>query len=294
MQTANNYRERVVQLRARVPCAPRSGGARGRRCFVPYRASTSPDGRTMKLHPTLAAAALAVALASIATAAPLTVQSYATVNGNGQATGGSRNYWDLCYGGVCDKTTENQRLTGATGDLTDGVFTDLNWSSVETVSGRGAYVGWIRTAVPLVSIDFYFAELLDIDEIKIHADDSNGLGGVSLPSRVQVSWSDGLVSFDVVDPPTATPQWLTFSRLGIDGVNSVRVELAHGAGWLFVDEVQFQGRLSSTRTAEPEQVDGRVAEPSSAALGGLGLVGLLAVRRRIHGLQLLSNHSRTD
>lgn len=201
------------------------------------------------------------------------------LNGNGKAVGGSKNYWDLCYGGVCDKTLDNQRLSGAKGDLTDGVVSALNWASVETVAGSGPFVGWHRSHAPNVTIDFQFDTAVDIDAVSIHADDANGAGGVSLPGSVTISWAGGSRTFEVLDPVTATPQWLTFAGLGVSGASSVRVQLTHRNWWLFVDEVRFAGREAVSSGPNGNAVP----EPSSLALALVAVLGVgLRARRRGH------------
>jgi MYXO-CTERM domain-containing protein len=229
---------------------------------------------TMNIRHLAATGLLSLAFGA-AVAAPLTVQSYSMPNGNGQAIGGARNYWDLCYGGACDKTTDNQILSGGTGDLTDGVVASQNWASVENVAGQGPYVGWHRGAVPVVSIDFFFGGWVDIDSLAIHADDSNGMGSVSLPASVQLSWDGGSSAFDVQDPATSSPLWLTFSDLGITGVSSVNLQLTYRTWWVFVDEVRFDGAMSTRQTRTTA-----IPEPSTLALGAVALATLVGARRR--------------
>lgn len=226
----------------------------------------------MTLLRLLPAAALSLALGS-AVAAPVNVQSYSTANGHGQAIGGAYNYWDKCYGGVCDKSTDGQLLAGGTGDLTDGVVATRGWASVEKVAGTGPYVGWHRDATPLVSIDFHFDGFYDIDSLAIHADDANGKGSVSLPASVRISWAGGSASFDVQDPPSASPLWLTFSGLGITDASEINLQLTHRTKWIFVDEVRFDGTMVS------QLRNGQIPEPPTFALAGLALLGLRTLRR---------------
>lgn len=225
------------------------------------------DNTMMRIH-TLVALVLALA-AGASTAGSVAVESYSMVNGNGRAAGGSKNYWDLCYGGVCDKSIDSQSLAGGTGDLTDGIVTAYNWATVESVAGTGPYVGWHRASAPNVAIDFNFHGVVDIDAVSVHADDANGAGSVALPEKVLISWSGGSRMFDVLDPASAAPQWLTFAGLGITGVSTIHVQLFHKGWWLFVDEVRFDGRQGAL--LEPNA--GSVPEPSSALLVGLALLG---------------------
>ncbi len=209
-----------------------------------------------------------------AVAAPVTVQSYSTANGHGQAIGGGRNYWDKCYAGVCDKATDGQLLAGGTGDLTDGVVASRGWASVEKVDGTGPYVGWHSDATTPVSIDFFFDGSYDIDSLAIHADDANGMGSVSLPASVRISWAGGSTTFDVQDPAGAAPFWLAFSGLGITGASEVNLQLTHRTKWVFVDEVRFEGSASKVQNR-----NGQIPEPSTFALAAVALLGLRTLRR---------------
>lgn len=189
-------------------------------------------------------------------AGPLTVASYDMPNGNGQASGGSYNYWDLQYNGSGSTNVDASPLSGGVGDLTDGYIETLNWFSVENGAGTGPYVGWYNTN-PVIT--FHFSTLVEIDTIIVHADDSNGAGGVSLPDSVVINGT----LFDVdQNAAGAEPKALTFSGLDIED-DSVEIQLNRSNGWVFVSEVQFDG--------EP------VPEPATMAVLGLGM---LALRRR--------------
>ena len=94
------------------------------------------------------AALAAVAFAAIpASAVQLVVTSYAMPNGNGQAVGGSFNYWDLNYTGTGSTTTDGAALSGGVGDLTDGYVEAQSWNNIESGSGSGPYVGWFSGGV---------------------------------------------------------------------------------------------------------------------------------------------------
>jgi hypothetical protein len=220
----------------------------------------------------LAVTLAVLSLAGAAQASPaLTALSYDMNNGHGQASGGSFNYWDLAYSGSGSTSTDNAPLSGGLGDLTDGVITTSNWIAVENPAGTGPYVGWRQGVLPgSVPITFHFGGAVSIDTISIHADDSGGLGGVSLPSAVLFTWDGGgSAGFPVVDPdPGTEPSWLVFSGLGIAGTSWVGVALSYGSEWVFIDEVSFNGAP--------------VPEPDSRVLlaAGMGALGWLALRRR--------------
>ena len=197
--------------------------------------------------------------------------SYDMHNGHGQASGGSVNYWDLAYSGSGSTNTDDALLSGGLGDLTDGVVSPSNWIDVENAAGTGPYVGWRQGVLPgSVPITFNFGAAVSIDTISIHADDSGGTGGVSLPSAVLFTWEGGgSAGFPVVDPdPGTDPSWLVYSGLGISGTSWVGVALFYGNEWVFIDEVTFNGAP--------------VPEPGSRLLlaAGMGVLGWLALRRR--------------
>lgn len=184
-------------------------------------------------------------------AGPLTVASYDMPNGYT----GSYHYWDLKYNGTGQTNVDGAPLSGGVGDLTDGYIETKNWNQVENSAGTGPYVGWTINPV----ITFHFSTVVEIDTIIVHADDSNGAGGVSLPDSVVINGT----LFDVdQNAAGAEPKALTFSGLDIED-DSVEIQLNRSNGWVFVSEVQFDG--------EP------VPEPATMAVLGLGM---LALRRR--------------
>lgn len=207
--------------------------------------------------------------APLVSAATLSAVSYDMNNGNGVASGGSFNYWDAGYTGSGNTTLDNASLAGGLGDLADGVVSTDNWINVENAAGTGPYVGWRSSFLADPSVQFHFAGTVSIDTISIHADDSAGLGGVSLPTAVSFEWQGGSLQRTVSDPDpsSSSPSWLVFGNLGINGVSSVRVHLGYGNAWVFVDEISFAGA---------------VPEPGTWAqlAGGLMVLGGLAARKR--------------
>jgi len=201
--------------------------------------------------------ALGLGAALSAHASLLSPTSYDMLNGNGQASGGSYNYWDLNYTGSGSTTTDNAALSGGLGDLTDGITTSSNWFSVENGAGTGPYVGWYNQNP---TITFNFGTTVNLDAIAIHVDDSDGAGGVDLPDAVLIN-----NAFYEVDQLAAgsEPKWLTFSGLGITG-SSVDVQFIRYNAWVFADEFEFRGE----------------AVPEPASLLVLGLGALVARRRK--------------
>ena len=114
--------------------------------------------------PKLATFVVAGLVGSVAVAAPLTVSSYDMPNGDGQAHGGSYNYWDATYSGSGNPTQDGSLLSGGTGKLTDGVIATQDWYAVSNNAGTGQYVGWVSSNP---TITFHFASSVTVNEVKL-------------------------------------------------------------------------------------------------------------------------------
>lgn len=208
----------------------------------------------MKLTLTRACAIAITAVlipATLAHAGTLSPLSYDMLNGNGIASGGSFNYWDLFYNGVGPTNVDNAPLSGGLGDLTDGVIAVDNWFAVENIDGTGPYVGW-RTFDPVIT--FNFAGLVSIDAVTLHLDDSDGAGGVSLPTGVSIN----NVFYDIDETAAgAEPKAITLTGLGLVSATAT-VQLHRSNEWVFLSEVLW------------------TPEPASLA----SLLALIALRRR--------------
>jgi len=195
-------------------------------------------------------------------AAQIAVTSYDMPNGDGQASGGEFNYWDLFYSGSGCKTCDGAALAGGKGDLTDGVVASDFWYNTENAGGTGPYVGWytVTTLDPVVK--FNFAGSPTINTIMVQLDNSF-VGGVQSPMSIKV---DGVLT-PFAGPAAGTIGWATLSGLSLSG-GSHTLEFDQVPGWwVFTSEVDFFGTS--------------VPEPATWALmlAGFGLAGA-SLRRR--------------
>lgn len=208
----------------------------------------------------VAAAVLGFAATS-ATAAALTVTSYDMPNGDGQASGGTFNYWDRNYTGSGSTVTDGAALSGGLGKLTDGVSATLPWYNVSNNAGTGEYVGWLHFPTPDPTVTFHFAGSPTINDIKIQLDNS-GVGGVFAPMSILI---DGVNTLFVAPAP-GTVGVVDFAGLNlIGGTHTIQFDQAAGNTWTFVSEVTFAGTAG-------------VPEPAtwSMMLVGFGMMGFAA------------------
>jgi hypothetical protein len=198
---------------------------------------------------------------SVAAYAQVFPTSYDMENGNGVASGGNFNYWDLNYTGAGSTNTDRSPLTGGLGDLTDGVIATDNWVNVENLAGSGPYVGWRTDFDGDPTVTFRFLGGAVINSVTVFADDSDGAGGVNLPDAVVING----VNYDVDQGAAGTdPKVLTFSNLNFVG-DAMDIEFVSSNAWVFVSEVQFGGQP--------------VPEPASMAVLGLGALALVRRKR---------------
>jgi hypothetical protein len=219
---------------------------------------------------TAGVAALAIGATAPAQAAQVFATSYSMPNGDGQASGGTYNYWDASYSGSGSKTTDGAALSGGHGELTDGVVANAIWATVENVAGTGPYVGWYAPVTLNPTITFNFAGNPTIGSIAIQMDNSN-FGGVYAPAAILI---DG-VSKAFTAPAVGTVGVVTLSGLNLTGgSHTVQFQQAN-RGWTFVSEVSFFSPA------------GGVPEPATWAMmvTGFGLAGAALRRRNRAALQ---------
>lgn len=208
---------------------------------------------------TFAALVMAAAPAFATSIAPV---SYDMINGGGQASGGSYNYWDRNYSGLGSTTTDGAYLSGGLGKLTDGIVATGRWDVTANVAGTGDYVGWRDGAQTDPLITFHFTGAPTISSISIQLDNT-GYGGVYGPEDIYV---DGVAQSFTNPSGIGT---ITLSGLSLTG-NTHTLQLNQSAGWVFVSEISFDGRAGAA-----------VPEPANWAmmLIGFGAVGA-GLRRR--------------
>jgi hypothetical protein len=211
----------------------------------------------------LIAVCLHLAMNHFAGAALVIPTSYSMVNGNGIASDGMLNYWDRFYSGTGSSTTDNAPLSGGLGDLTDGILAAGNWFSVENVAGEGPYVGWVNLNP---TITFHFASLADINTVRIHLDDADGAGGVSVPASVLING----FTFPLTDPVGSEPFFAEFDIAHLPPATALTIQLNASNDWVFASEFEF-----STIASTPE--------PSSFVLMGLGLIAMTTFGRQSLG-----------
>ncbi|MCL4220210.1 MAG: hypothetical protein KJZ65_02450 [Phycisphaerales bacterium] len=155
--------------------------------------------------------------------------SYDMLNGET----GSFTYWDDSYNGTGNTTQSLSPLSGGLGDLTDGIIATTNWDITPS-----PYVGW-WTVEP--AITFHFNPGTIIDTIVIHADDSNGRGGVSTPGSVRVQAGAFDAVYAIPDGASGDPITFSISDLALAS-DTITLTVYDGTHpWVFLSEVEFYG-----------------------------------------------------
>lgn len=203
---------------------------------------------------------------------PIPFQRYDLLNGSGQASGGTFNYWDTSYTGLGNRLVDGAPLSGGLGKLGDGIIGSVPGFFTANADGTGPDVGWLTSVTPSPSVTFYFIPppclcSLILDGIDIWLDSSfiDGaaapsailLNGVSVPFAPAPLGGYGLVKLlDISHLINDTTPTLTF--VAQDPANP----------WILVSEVTFRGAFVF------------VPEPATLGLFALGLGTLLVARPR--------------
>lgn len=199
------------------------------------------------LRPSIRSLFLCIAAAAMAAASPILPVSYTATPAEGQAQGGTFNYFDD---------------TGA--QLIDGTLGVDNWQANLGNGNAYEWVGW-RVAEP--SLEFNFAGSVNITEVKIGFQHTEN-AGIFLPASVTIGGDSFAIGPNEV--ANGSRGFLTFSGNWSGPTLGISITDANTGGWIFVDEVEFEGEEA-----------GAVPEPATGFLIlSAGLVALLARFRR--------------
>ena len=165
---------------------------------------------------------------------------------NGQT--GSYTYYDDTYDGDGSPGVSLSWLSNGLGDLTDGVIATQRWNQTPV-----PYVGW-RDIDP--TITFHFASVVTVRSVTVHADDSNGSGGVYPPSDVQLVMGDDVLNFTVQDPLGGEPFAIMLDGLALTGDTLVvKVYDVISSHWQMLSEIVIYGGLSAADLDADGDVD---------------------------------------
>jgi hypothetical protein len=205
----------------------------------------------------LATFAIPFALLAGAThAATVTPLSYVATPGEGQAQGGSVNYFD--DGGR---------------QLIDGVFGVDNWQANLGNGPAQEWVGW-RIANPVITFDF--GSTVRIDSMILGINRANGAG-----IRIALDGNANGQSFGILETALADNSRgnlpIVFAQPIVGSTLTLSLADALGSSaWLFLDEIQFRGDPGTAVIPVPGAL--------ALLLPGLALLGAAARRRRSPGV----------
>lgn len=151
---------------------------------------------------------------------------------------GAYDYHDDKYTGSGNHFADYEALSGGTGDLTDGIFTTDHWDAAEAPAGAGPYVGWINV-VPTITV--HLPSAVPITLVSVHVDDSNGLGGVYLPTSIDITLNGDTYSATPIQRPDYATQWIDIlipSTEAPTGTLTITLNHPVQTTWVFADEFQ--------------------------------------------------------
>lgn len=182
-----------------------------------------------------------VASALSAVAAPILPVSYTATPGEGQAQGGSLNYFD-----------------DTNAQLIDGDLGANNWNANDAYE----WVGW-KVAEP--SLTFHFAGMVAVNEVRIGFN-RNDDSGIYLPSSINIGGDVFAIAANGISDNSRG--FLTFTGDWTGPSLSIEISDGDAGRWIFVDEVKFDG-VGNEAAAVPEPATGMLF----LSAGLLALVG---------------------
>ena len=185
---------------------------------------------------------------------PLVVSEYRVVNGGSS----SFDYNDLVYEAAVGPKNDYDPLSGATGDLTDGVIPTVFFNDNGQASSN-PYVGWnfdVFDNDGFLPITFVFSESQTITSLKVSVDNTGGQSGITAPTNVIIGGETYPFPTSASNPYTAEIQ--LNSPIAVAAGTDLDVKITKGSTvFIFISEIQFFGTCSATLLACIDQEKAR-------------------------------------